>query len=102
MGLRVDPSGSISYGEYSRSHAAQAPDRMGVAAKEAVRHLSRALRDDSIRWAAAQALGRLGPEARAAVPALIKALKDGDWLTRLMAAAALEKVDPEAAARAER
>src|SRR5262249_10865565 len=72
----------LANGWEGSSDAAAVLGQMGSDAKEAVPHLSHALRDgdSSVRLAAAQALGCLGPEARTAAPALIKSLKDDCWL----------------------
>jgi hypothetical protein len=71
------------------------------AAEAAIPALREALRDTDrrVRRLSSLALARIGPEARPAVPVLIEALKDRDDRVRA-AAAALKKIDPEAAKKA--
>jgi hypothetical protein len=56
--------------------------------------------DLSVRLEAIRLLKELGPDARKAVPAMTEALRDPEQLVREEAAAALERIDPEAAAEA--
>jgi HEAT repeat protein len=87
-----------------RRSAADALGEIGVAAKAGVPALIDALKDvrnpPDVLGAAAWALGEMGPEARSAVPALIDALKGSNDRLRKEAAAALQKIDPEAARKA--
>jgi WD40 repeat protein len=66
--------------------------------------LAEALRHEHavIRAGAADALAQLGPAAKAAVPLLLELTKDKSKVAREAAAAALEKIDPEAAKKASR
>jgi hypothetical protein len=66
--------------------------------------------DAEVRIRAADAMGGMGAEAKAAVPALSDALQDGErvqvgkgeWLPVSVAAyAALRRIDPEAASKAD-
>lgn len=61
---------------------------------------SERLTDELGPWPAARALGAIGAEARPAVPQLLRALADRNLDIREAAAAALRRIDPEAAARA--
>jgi hypothetical protein len=62
--------------------------------------LTRCLDDDNVNVRAAAALGEFGAAARAAVPKLISMLHTGDGESQLAATGALQKIDPEAYARA--
>src|SRR5205823_1749196 len=53
-----------------------------------------------VRKRAAQVLGEFGAGAKAAVPALLQALRDRENTVREAAAAALRRIDPQAAAKA--
>jgi hypothetical protein len=64
--------------------------------------LTRCLYDDNVNARAAGALEEFGPAAKAAVPRLIMMLHTGDGESRFAAAGALQKIDPEAYARARR
>jgi hypothetical protein len=72
--------------------------------KVLVSALAEALRHEHavIRAGAADALAQLGPAAKAAVPLLLELTKDKSKVAREAAAAALEKIDPEAAKKASR
>lgn len=74
-----------------RSSAADALEKIGPGAKEAVPGLIVALKDQDggVRSSAADALGSIGRDAKEAVPALSAALKDPDKDVRKSAAAAL-------------
>jgi HEAT repeat protein len=54
----------------------------------------------SRRVAAAEVLGRIGKDAAAAVPTLVLLVRDRDWQVREKAAAAMKKIDPDAAVKA--
>jgi HEAT repeat protein len=56
-------------------------------------------KDVAVRLSALRVLGNMGPEARDAVPALLSAAQDSDNLVRGEAVRALQRVDPEAAAK---
>src|SRR5262249_30913902 len=60
-----------------RVEAAQAIEKIGPAAKDAVPALIQTLKDNDpdVREGAARALGEIGPGAKDAVPALVDALK---------------------------
>jgi HEAT repeat protein len=88
--------------DLDRLQAAKAVWRAGGKV-EATAALAESLKDPAyarVRWQAAAALGEMGSEAKTAVPALRQALKDHSSVVRTAAAAALRKVDPEAAAEA--
>lgn len=72
--------------------------------KDLVSALTEALRHEHavIRAGAADALAQLGPAAKTAVPLLLELTGDKSKLAREAAAAALEKIDPEAAQKARR
>jgi HEAT repeat protein len=77
-----------------RRSAAQALEKIGPEAKEAVPDLITALKDQNpeVRRAAAYVLGKIGPEAKEAVPDLSAALKDHDPEVRRFAAQALAQI----------
>lgn len=91
--LHDDPAPEV------RSAAAVALGRIGPLA---LPELVAALEDSSgcVRGSAAAALGGIGPSADAAVPALIKLSQGKDRVVRVLAAGAIVKVDPVAAATA--
>ena len=62
---------------------------------ELVRHKESYVRRDAIYM-----LGRIGTKAHGAVPPLLTALADNNEWVRNVAAEALKKIDPEAAAKA--
>jgi HEAT repeat protein len=87
-----------------RVQAAVALWRIDRRDRIAVPVLSQALqeRDEFLRWIAADCLGEIGADAREAVPLLLQAVR-GDFKVALIRKGlllALERIDPEAAARA--
>lgn len=51
--------------------------------------------DEVHRYEAIEALGALGPSARSALPDLEKALSDSDVMVRILAASALNRIEPK-------
>jgi len=81
--------------------AAESLSLIGPEARAAVPALVGLLKHEGhfeLQKAAAIALGAIGPDARTAVPALVKCLRQKEVAP--VAAAALKKIDPEAAAKA--
>jgi HEAT repeat protein len=73
-------------------------------ASQIVPALTEALRDESgyVRHDAATTLGKFGDAAKPAAPMLARLLKDKELSVRKAAEAALQKIDPEAHAKAVR
>jgi RNA polymerase sigma factor (sigma-70 family) len=93
--------------EAARHEAAGALGGIGTEAKEAVPSLIALLKMEGTgdRWSAAVALGRIGPDAKPAIPALLEVLRNpgpgaGELPQRVTEA--IEKIDPETAARIKR
>jgi HEAT repeat protein len=91
----------------TRQWAAEALGGIGPEAREAVGPLIRLLKgnDQAGWWNAAFALGKIGPEAKEAVPALLDVLRNPGGLQdtlRQGVIEALDRIDPEAAAKVER
>jgi RNA polymerase sigma factor (sigma-70 family) len=93
--------------EGTRQEAAQALGGIGPAAKGAVPSLIPLLQRTGTGdcWSAAVALGRIGPDAKPAIPALLEVLRSpgpgaGDLPLRVFEA--IQKIDPEAAAKVKR
>jgi HEAT repeat protein len=82
--------------------AAEALWKVSPEGGRAVLALAARLDDPAVRLAAAQALYRIGPGAKAAVPALLAAATTKDRLYRESVVMALQKIDPQAAAKATR
>jgi HEAT repeat protein len=80
---------------HARQHAARQLGNLGLAARDAVPALAKALHDNfpEVRGSAAKALGQIGTPA---VGDLVKALKDRDAGVRTRAAQALGQAGPDA------
>ena len=80
---------------HTRQHAAWQLGNLGLAARDAVPALAKALHDPfpDVRSSAGKALGQIGPPA---VGELVKALKDRDAGVRTRAAQALGQAGPDA------
>lgn len=81
-----------------RARCADAFGQLGVATKETIAILTKALKDDEaiVRRCAVAALGELGAEAKATIPALLEARNDIDPNVKKRAEAAIRKMDPSA------
>jgi RNA polymerase sigma factor (sigma-70 family) len=93
--------------EAARHEAAGALGGIGAEAKEAVPSLIALLKMEGTgdRWSAAVALGRIGPDAKPAIPALLEVLRNpgpGAGQLPQRVTEAIEKIDPETAAKRKR
>ena len=75
---------------------------MGAQAEQAIPGLVKLLNDPDreVRQASVLSLGAIGPRTKELVPALVRMMRDEDIFLRSMASAALQRIDPAAAADA--
>ena len=118
--LRAPPSSAIALGRIGRTavpglirtlqdeqssvrtSAAIALGMMGAQAEQAIPQLVKLLNDPDreVRQASVLSLGAIGPLTKELVPALVRMMRDEDIFIRSMASAALQRIDPAAAADA--
>ena len=88
---------------YNRLHAARALWKVSGRPQPAVVALAAATKDPTsaeLRRQAAELLAEMGPDGKGAVPALAAALRETNPTVRAAAAEALQKINPQAAAKA--